>query len=113
MRSCRSGPGDVELSLDDKANLKGGSVRTLAESSPSRLSRVLRLCLVGQPRADISGKARTARYVPVWQLTALAAREQLFSPRGETERLPHGERDRGDVPYWYRQNIGTPVWTGT
>ncbi|RRT33799.1 hypothetical protein B296_00023699 [Ensete ventricosum] len=54
MRSCKSRPGEVELSLEDMADLKrGGSVRTLAESGPSRLSRVLRLGIVGQPRPDI------------------------------------------------------------
>ncbi|RRT33722.1 hypothetical protein B296_00054266 [Ensete ventricosum] len=62
--SCRLGPEDMELSLEDKADLKraGGSVRTLAESGPSRLSRVLRLGLIGQPRPDIRVPRRPIPY---------------------------------------------------
>ncbi|RWW82805.1 hypothetical protein BHE74_00008699 [Ensete ventricosum] len=50
-----------------------------------------------------SGKAHTARYADrplsgdTTKIGPLAAHGRLFSPRGEMERLPHGERDRGDV----------------
>ncbi|RWW64556.1 hypothetical protein BHE74_00028195, partial [Ensete ventricosum] len=33
---------------------------------------------------------------PAGRPQALAARGQIFSPRGETERLQRGERDRGN-----------------